>query len=287
MLHSMTGYGKAVKTISNKTFSIEIRTLNSKTADLYTKIPNQYKELDLAIRQVLLDSLKRGKIDLIFTIDTNTVSTPAIINKALAQSYYEDLKATNDLIGQKEVDYLSLILRMPDIFTQADSTISEEEKVELIELVKEACNQVNTFRHQEGLALKKEFTNQLNTIRTCLENVNQHEDERIESVRQRMTKALEEIGTYDEVRFHQELIYYIEKLDVSEEKMRLANHLDYFLKTMQEEEDAGKKLGFIAQEIGREINTMGSKCNHGEIQKLVVNMKDSLEKIKEQVLNTL
>lgn len=287
MLHSMTGYGKAVKTISNKTFSIEIRTLNSKTADLYTKIPNQYKELDLAIRQVLLDNLKRGKIDLIFTIDTNIVSTPAIINKALVQSYYEDLKATNDLIGQKEVDYLSLILRMPDIFTQADSTISEEEKVELIELVKEACNQVNTFRNQEGLALKKEFTNQLNTIRTCLENVNQHEDERIESVRQRMTKALEEIGTYDEVRFHQELIYYIEKLDVSEEKMRLANHLDYFLKTMQEEEDAGKKLGFIAQEIGREINTMGSKCNHGEIQKLVVNMKDSLEKIKEQVLNTL
>jgi uncharacterized protein (TIGR00255 family) len=283
----MTGYGKAVKTISNKTFSIEIRTLNSKTADLYTKIPNQYKELDLAIRQVLLDNLKRGKIDLIFTIDTNIVSTPAIINKALVQSYYEDLKATNDLIGQKEVDYLSLILRMPDIFTQADSTISEEEKVELIELVKEACNQVNTFRNQEGLALKKEFTNQLNTIRTCLENVNQHEDERIESVRQRMTKALEEIGTYDEVRFHQELIYYIEKLDVSEEKMRLANHLDYFLKTMQEEEDAGKKLGFIAQEIGREINTMGSKCNHGEIQKLVVNMKDSLEKIKEQVLNTL
>lgn len=286
MLYSMTGYGKTNETVANKTITVEIRTLNSKTTDLYTKIPNQYKELDLAIRQIVSDELKRGKIDLILTIESTGETSSVKINKELAKTYYDDLKATVDLLGQKEVDYLALILRMPDIFIQASNELLDEEKEAILATVKKACQQVQLFRKQEGDALEQEFTGQINTIRTGLLNVEQYEEERVESVRQRMTKALEEIGSYDEVRFHQELIYYIEKLDVSEEKMRLSNHLDYFLKTMKEDE-AGKKLGFIAQEIGREINTLGSKCNHGEIQKLVVNMKDALEKIKEQVLNTL
>lgn len=287
MLYSMTGYGKAVATVANKTISVEIRTLNSKSTDIYAKIPNQYKELELPFRQIANDQLKRGKIDLNLTIDTALNSAPTQINKALAKAYYDDLKSTNELIGQNEVDYLSLILRMPEIFVLSETDLSDENKASILTIAKEACISVNEFRRQEGLALEKDFTLYIEEIRSLLGKVGQYEDERIDSVRQRILKALEEIGTYDETRFHQELIFYLEKLDVSEEKMRLTNHLDYFLKTMHEENEPGKKLGFIAQEIGREINTLGSKCNHSEIQKLVVNMKDALEKIKEQVLNTL
>ena len=196
------------------------------------------------------------------------------------------MKAANEAIGQKDVDYLSLILKMPEIFVTAKDELTDEIKSELISLVKKACGSVNDFRRQEGLALEKDFNANIEGIRLLLNDVEQYETERVEGIRQKMTKALEEIGSYDEARFQQEMIYYMEKLDVSEEKMRLSNHLDYFLSTIKEKEP-GKKLGFIAQEIGREINTLGSKCNHAEIQKLVVNMKDALEKIKEQVLNTL
>ncbi len=287
MLYSMTGYGKAVGTVANKTISVEIRTLNSKTTDVYAKIPNQYKELELAFRQTASEALKRGKIDVIVTVDSTLDSAPTQINKALAKAYYDDLKSTNDLIGQNEVDYLSLILRMPEIFVLSETELTNENKVTIVDIAKKACELVNEFRRQEGVALEKEFTAYIEEIRSLLGQVGQYEDERIDSVRQRILKGLEEIGTYDETRFHQELIFYLEKLDVSEEKMRLTNHLDYFLKTIREENEPGKKLGFIAQEIGREINTLGSKCNHSDIQKLVVNMKDLLEKIKEQVLNTL
>lgn len=287
MLHSMTGYGKSVGNVTSKNITVEIRTLNSKSPDLYTKIPNQYKELDLAIRQVLTDELTRGKIDLFISMDDSSVSNPAKINVALAKEYLEQLKNISEITGQTDVNYLSLIMRMPDIYVQSEESLSEEEKKSILKLVRAACGQVNQFRKQEGDALGQEFNNQISAIRTALKNVEKYEEERIESVKQRMKKGLEEIGSVDEVRFHQELVYYIEKLDVSEEKMRLSNHLDYFLNTMNNEKEAGKKLGFIAQEIGREINTMGSKCNHSEIQKLVVSMKDALEKIKEQVLNTL
>jgi uncharacterized protein (TIGR00255 family) len=287
MLYSMTGYGKAIGTVANKTISVEIRTLNSKTTDVYAKIPNQYKELELAFRQTASEALKRGKIDVIVTVDSTLDSAPTQINKALAKAYYDDLKSTNDIIGQNEVDYLSLILRMPEIFILSETELTNENKVTIVDIAKKACELVNEFRRQEGVALEKEFTAYIEEIRSLLGQVGQYEDERIDSVRQRILKGLDEIGTYDETRFHQELIFYLEKLDVSEEKMRLTNHLDYFLKTIREENEPGKKLGFIAQEIGREINTLGSKCNHSEIQKLVVNMKDLLEKIKEQVLNTL
>ncbi|HRO75542.1 MAG TPA: YicC family protein [Crocinitomicaceae bacterium] len=287
MLHSMTGYGKAVGLVANKSVSVEIKTLNSKTNDLYAKIPNQYKEMEVAIRQVVTDELTRGKMDLVVAIDTSSNGASAKINQTLAKAYYEDLKATADLIGQTNVDYLSLITRMPEIYTLSSEELSDENKAEILAITKQACDLVNTFRRQEGLALENEFTTQINEIKKLLANVDQYEEERIQFVRQRLLKALEEIGTYDESRYHQELIYYVEKLDISEEKMRLTNHLDYFLKTMNEETESGKKLGFITQEIGREINTLGSKCTHTEIQKLVVGMKDALEKIKEQVLNTL
>ena len=287
MLHSMTGYGKAVGLVANKSVSVEIKTLNSKTNDLYAKIPNQYKEMEIAIRQVVTDELIRGKMDLVVAIDTSANGASAKINQTLAKAYYEDLKATAELIGQTNVDYLSQIMRMPEIFTLSSEELSDENKAEILAITKQACNLVKTFRRQEGLALENEFTTQINEIKKLLANVDQYEEERIQFVRQRLLKALEEIGTYDESRYHQELIYYVEKLDISEEKMRLGNHLDYFLKTMNEETESGKKLGFITQEIGREINTLGSKCTHTEIQKLVVGMKDALEKIKEQVLNTL
>lgn len=287
MLHSMTGYGKAVGLVANKSVSVEIKTLNSKTNDLYAKIPNQYKEMEIAIRQVVTDELIRGKMDLVVAIDTSSNGASAKINQTLAKAYYEDLKATAELIGQTNVDYLSQIMRMPEIFTLSSEELSDENKAEILAITKQACNLVKTFRRQEGLALENEFTTQINEIKKLLANVDQYEEERIQFVRQRLLKALEEIGTYDESRYHQELIYYVEKLDISEEKMRLGNHLDYFLKTMNEETESGKKLGFITQEIGREINTLGSKCTHTEIQKLVVGMKDALEKIKEQVLNTL
>ncbi|MBN9293315.1 MAG: YicC family protein [Flavobacteriia bacterium] len=286
MLFSMTGYGKATGSVADKTISIEIKTLNSKSVDLYTKIPNQYRELDPVMRQVISEELKRGKIDFLLTIESTGTSAAVQINKELAKAYFEDLKAANEAIGQKDVDYLSLILKMPEIFVTAKDELTDEIKSELISLVKKACGSVNDFRRQEGLALEKDFNANIEGIRLLLNDVEQYETERVEGIRQKMTKALEEIGSYDEARFQQEMIYYMEKLDVSEEKMRLSNHLDYFLSTIKEKEP-GKKLGFIAQEIGREINTLGSKCNHAEIQKLVVNMKDALEKIKEQVLNTL
>lgn len=286
MLYSMTGYGKASAPVSNKKISIEIKTLNSKSQDIYTKIPNQYKEIELPIRQIIAEQLTRGKIDVLFTVESLDNSTPTQINKELAKAYFEDIQLTNEVIQQENIDYLSLILRMPDIFITSDVGLTDEEKDQIYSLVKTTCEEVNLFRRQEGEALEKDFTNYIETIRSLAEEVTKYEEERIDGVKQRLLKGLEEIGTYDEVRYHQELVYYIEKLDISEEKMRLANHLDYFLTTMKEE-SSGKKLGFIAQEIGREINTMGSKCSHSEIQRLVVNMKDVLEKIKEQVLNTL
>jgi uncharacterized protein (TIGR00255 family) len=225
-------------------------------------------------------------------VNVNIESTGATksveINKDLALAYYQDLKQTNDLLGEKSVDYLSLIVKMPDIFMQAKEEITAEENAFLTDLVAQACQQLNNFRRQEGEALEKEFTERINEIKALLADVPKYENLRIEIIRERMRKGLEDMDNpnMDENRFQQELIFYIEKLDITEEKMRLSNHLDYFLETMVLP-SAGKKLGFITQEIGREINTLGSKSYHVELQKMVVDMKDSLEKIKEQVLNTL
>ena len=290
MLHSMTGYGKASASFEDKKISVEIRSLNSKSMDLYTRIASPYREKELEIRQYVTNALDRGKVELNIQIESIGVSKSVEINKVLAQEYYQDLKETNALIGESSSDYLSMVLRLPEIYTQTkDTTVSEEEFVFVHTIVAEACLNLNTFRRQEGQALENEFTERIEEIRRLLKQVDTYESVRIDIIKERMRKGLEEAGSvvgFDENRFQQELIFYIEKLDVSEEKMRLANHLDYFLETMVLPA-AGKKLGFITQELGREINTLGSKSYHVELQKIVVDMKDALEKIKEQVLNTL
>jgi uncharacterized protein (TIGR00255 family) len=286
----MTGYGKASASFEDKKISVEIRSLNSKSMDLYTRIASPYREKELEIRQYVTNALDRGKVELNIQIESIGVSKSVEINKELAQAYYQDLKETNALIGESSSDYLSMVLRMPEIYTQTkDTTVSEEEFTFVHTIVADACMNLNTFRRQEGQALEKEFNDRIEEIRRLLKQVDTFESVRIDIIKERMRKGLEEAGSvvgFDENRFQQELIFYIEKLDVSEEKMRLANHLDYFLETMVLPA-AGKKLGFITQELGREINTLGSKSYHVELQKIVVDMKDALEKIKEQVLNTL
>lgn len=288
MLKSMTGYGKATSNFLNKRITVEARSLNSKSLDLTVRYPPIYKELEGDIRSLISENLDRGKIDITINIDGTGDSKNYTINKDLAIAYYNDLKSVNEAIGEKSEDYLSLIVKMPDIFINEKEELSDAEKKWLLDLVQQAANQLNDFRRQEGISLEKEFTARIEDIRRLLLEVPRYESERIDTIRERMKKSLEDLGntSYDDNRFEQELIFYIEKLDVSEEKMRLMNHLDYFLETMVLP-SGGKKLGFISQEIGREINTLGSKSNHAEMQKLVVDMKDNLEKIKEQILNTL
>ncbi len=288
MLHSMTGYGKATGNYEGKKVSVEVKSLNSKSMDLYVRTAPFYREKELEIRQQVTALLDRGKVEVNVNIESTGATKSVEINKDLALAYYQDLKQTNDLLGEKSVDYLSLIVKMPDIFMQAKEEITTEENAFLTDLVAQACQQLNSFRRQEGEALEKEFTERINEIKALLADVPKYENLRIEIIRERMRKGLEDMDNpnMDENRFQQELIFYIEKLDITEEKMRLSNHLDYFLETMVLP-SAGKKLGFITQEIGREINTLGSKSYHVELQKMVVDMKDSLEKIKEQVLNTL
>lgn len=286
MLHSMTGYGKATGTFEGKKVSVEIKALNSKGMDLFVRMAPAYKDKELDIRQRITQALDRGKVEATISLESTGVSKSVEINKDLAQAYYQDLKQTNALLGVDSPDYLALILRLPDILIQAKEEVSEAENDFLMNLVEEACSQLHAFRRQEGIALEKEFQERIDEIKELLALVPKYEQLRIETIKERMRKGLEEMPNVDENRFQQELIFYIEKLDVSEEKMRLSNHLDYFLETMRLP-SAGKKLGFITQEIGREINTLGSKSYHVELQKIVVDMKDNLEKIKEQVLNTL
>ena len=284
----MTGFGKSTGSFQSKKVSVEIRSLNSKSLDLNTRIAHQYKELEPEIRKLVGKSLGRGKIDVSLSLDSMGDDKSVSINKELAKSYYNELKELSTAIGQETEDYLPLIMRMPDIFDNDKEELSDDEKKWIIELVKEAASNINNFRRKEGEELEREFQDRIGEIRSLLAEIPKYENERIEIIRERMKKGLEEIqsGSYDDNRFEQEMIFYIEKLDVSEEKMRLANHLNYFEETMKTEE-AGKKLGFISQEIGREINTLGSKSNHAEMQVLVIGMKDNLEKIKEQILNTL
>ena len=288
MLMSMTGFGKVTGTYQSKKVTVEIRSLNSKSLDLNVRIAGSYRELEPEIRRIIGEELDRGKIDVSVNIDSTGDTRNYVINKDLAKAYAEDLRQTTEMIGTHTEDLMSIIIRMPDIYINEREELSEDEKKWLVSLVKEACVELNSFRRKEGIALENEFNERIDEIRTLLNDVPKYENERIETVRERIKKGLDEIEVngLDNNRLEQELIFYIEKLDVSEEKMRLSHHLDYFNQTMKMEK-SGKKLGFICQEIGREINTLGSKSNHAEMQKLVVGMKDSLEKIKEQVLNTL
>lgn len=287
MLMSMTGYGKATGTFEGKKVTVELRSLNSKSLDLNMRLASTYKELEPQLRNLIAEMLDRGKVDMIIQIDSTGETKSVSINKDLAQAYFKDLREVNALIGGKTEDYLSLVLRMPDIYINEREELTDEERVWILDLTKKACEALNTFRRQEGKALENEFTARIGDIRSFLADIPQYEQERIETVKDRIRKGLEELQMQpDQNRLEQEMIFYIEKMDVSEEKMRLSNHLDYFMQTLTTI-NSGKKLGFISQEIGREINTLGSKSNHVEMQKLVVGMKDALEKIKEQILNTL
>jgi len=284
----MTGFGKASENFQSKKITVEIRSLNSKSMDLNTRIPSQYKEIDGEIRKKISKGLGRGKVDLSINIEAIGDSKAISINTELAKKYYTELKSLNDAFGESTQDYMSLILKMPEVYSHSKEDLTDQEKTAVVQVVQEAIVNINDFRRKEGEDLEREFTERIEEIRALLLEVPKYENERIEIIRERMQKGLEDIksGTYDDNRLEQEMIFYIEKLDVAEEKMRLSNHLDYFLDTMNTDQ-AGKKLGFIGQEIGREINTLGSKSNHAEMQKLVIGMKDNLEKIKEQVLNTL
>ncbi|MEY3127245.1 MAG: hypothetical protein RL273_1418 [Bacteroidota bacterium] len=288
MVLSMTGFGKSNGVFESKKVSVEIRSLNSKGLDLSLKIASPYRDLETDIRKMLSENLDRGKVDIGIFIESTNESINNILNNEVATKYYSAIKKLNESWGEAPQDYLSIVLRMPEVLNTQTAELTEEEKNWILNLVQETCGKLNDFRAQEGAALKKEFELRIGEIRSLLSQIEAFEDIRILQIKERILKGLKELEHpgLDQNRLEQEMIFYLEKLDVSEEKMRLTNHLDYFIETMSSPL-SGKKLGFIAQELGREINTLGSKSNHGDMQRLVVEMKDNLEKIKEQVLNTL
>ena len=292
MLESMTGFGKAAKDIENKKLTIEIRTLNSKQADINVKIPALYREKEMELRNLLAKSLKRGKIELNFRIDDQETSGSVVLNKAVINDYYSQLRETATSLNHniERENILEIIMRMPEVLKTEVNELDEQEWIKIKETVKEALVDIQKFRVQEGKVLQNDFYHRIQIIQELLSKIEPFEKERIERVKERIKQSFKENIKDIEIdnnRFEQELIYYLEKFDITEEKVRLANHCKYFLQTMNENESQGKKLGFITQEIGREINTIGSKSNHSELQKIVVQMKDELEKIKEQVLNVL
>jgi uncharacterized protein (TIGR00255 family) len=288
MVLSMTGYGKATGSFDGKKIVVEIRSLNSKSLDLNFRMIPIYREKELELRAIVSELLDRGKVEVSVNLENAAESKNYTINKTLAQSYYKDVKELAELLNEPTNDLLPVVLRMPEIYSNDKEALSDEETVFVMNLMREACLNLVEFRKKEGDQLRADFMQNINRINELLALVPQFENERISIVRERMRAGLEKISNQavDENRFEQELIFYIEKMDISEEKMRLSNHLDYFVETM-DLPLCGKKLGFISQEIGREINTLGSKSYHVEMQKIVVEMKDHLEKIKEQVLNTL
>ena len=291
MIQSMTGYGKSIVTFNQKKINVEIKSLNSKTLDLSTRIAPLYREKEMEIRQLVSNSLVRGKVDLSIWVEREVELSAAPINVTLIENYYRQIRDISARTGIPEPqDWYTALLRMPDVTTQTDVEVLSEEEWHAAETaINEALNSIVDFRQQEGKALYNKFTEKLNNIASLLQSIEPYEKSRIEKIRTRIIEGLKEIPDveYDRNRLEQELIYYIEKLDISEEKQRLSNHLRYFQETMNEAAGQGKKLGFIAQEMGREINTTGSKSNQAEMQNIVVRMKDELEQIKEQVLNVL
>ena len=287
----MTGYGKAIAAYGSKKICAEIKSLNSKAIDLSTRIAPLYREKEMEIRTLIAQSLERGKIDFSLWIEEDSDSQATPINKALVESYYTQIKGISEATGIPEpADWFTTLLRMPDVLTRTEvKELSDEEWAVARSVVAEAIEKLMDFRRQEGAALEKKFEEKLDNIASLLASITPYELERTEKIRERILDSLQKnLGIeYDKNRFEQELIFYIEKLDINEEKQRLTNHLTYFRETMREGHGQGKKLGFIAQEMGREINTTGSKSNHAEMQNIVVKMKDELEQIKEQVLNVM
>uniref|UniRef100_UPI004024A839 YicC/YloC family endoribonuclease n=1 Tax=Prevotella sp. TaxID=59823 RepID=UPI004024A839 len=291
MILSMTGYGKSVVVYNGKKINVEIKSLNSKALDLSTRIAPLYREKEMEIRQAIQTKVIRGKVDFSIWIEKDATTDATTINTALAKNYCEQIK---NVAAECQIplpgDWFLSLLRMPDVMSKVEiETLSDEEWTVARKAIDEAIDALVAFRQQEGAALQKKFGEKIDNIEALLKSIEPYEKSRVEKIRARIVDGLSSIPEveYDKNRLEQELIYYIEKLDISEEKQRLANHLNYFRETMAEEDGQGKKLGFIAQEMGREINTTGSKSNNAEMQNIVVKMKDELEQIKEQVLNAL
>ena len=291
MIQSMTGYGKAVVAFKEKKINVEVKSLNSKQLDLNTRIAPLYREKEMEIRQMVAEAVIRGKVDMSVWIEKDTAVDATPINAALVENYFQQMKSISDKTGiPMPEDCFYTLLRMPDVLTKTETEILDEEEWLVVrEAVKEALKNLVDFRTQEGAALQKKFAEKIDNIACLLAEIEPFDKCRVERINARIIDGLQQIPgvEYEKNRLEQELIYYIEKLDISEEKQRLANHLKYFRDTMNEPAGQGKKLGFIAQEMGREINTTGSKSNQAEMQNIVVKMKDELEQIKEQVLNAL
>ena len=286
----MTGYGKTVVTYNGKKINVEIKSLNSKQLDLTTRIAPLYREKEMEIRQLIAERVLRGKVEFGLWIEKDAATEGASVNIALMQNYYGQLKAFADQNAMTGTDWLQTLVRMPDVMTKTEvEELTDEEWTVAKQAVVDAVEHLVAFRTQEGAALEKKFGEKIDNIDRLIASIEPYEKSRVEKIRNRIVDGLKQIpeAEYDKNRLEQELIYYIEKLDISEEKQRLANHLKYFRETMADAPGQGKKLGFIAQEMGREINTTGSKSNQAEMQNIVVMMKDELEQIKEQVLNAL
>lgn len=285
MILSMTGFGRAEGIFEGKKISIELKSLNSKSFDLNLRIPLRYKEKEFEVRKLLNDTILRGKVDCYINCETIDDCNDVKINQDIVKAYMNQLREISP--NAEEFEYLKMAIRMPEAINGKPAELNEEEWKSLENLIKEALAKFVDFRKTEGAILHEELAKNLKNIEENLLKVIPYEDDRMVAVKERYQNTLKEFENVDETRFYQELAYYTEKLDISEEKVRLTQHLKYYLEVMENETFNGKKLGFISQEIGREINTLGSKANHHEIQKLVVMMKDDLEKIKEQTLNVL
>ncbi len=285
MILSMTGFGRAETVYKGKKITVDIKSLNSKNFDLNVKVPLRYKEKEFDIRKLLNDKILRGKVDCYISCESLEDSNEVTINQDIVKNYIEQLRSVAS--DAPEFEYLKMAVRMPDVLSTKSSELEDDEWKALLEVVQESVDRFIEFRQTEGNQLAEEIEKIVQNIEYNLSEVAQFEEERIQPIKDRYISALKNFENVDEARYYQEMVYFVEKLDISEEKVRLSQHIKYYLEVMKNEDFNGKKLGFIAQEMGREINTLGSKANHSEIQKLVVEMKDDLEKIKEQTLNVL
>lgn len=282
----MTGFGKATLQLATKKITVEVKSLNSKGLDLNVRMPSVYREMELGLRNQISQSLERGKVDFSLYIEVTGEETSTKINAPIVKAYMSQMRAI--LTDADETELMKMAVRMPDALKTERDEIDENEWKQILTVINEALANINNFRADEGASLEKEFLLRIANIRLYMEQALELDPERVQNIKTKLQTAIDELKVnVDENRFEQELIYYLEKLDITEEKVRLTNHLDYFIETLNGNEANGRKLGFITQEMGREINTMGSKSNHAGMQKLVVQMKDELEKIKEQVLNVL
>ncbi|MBA3647474.1 MAG: YicC family protein [Chitinophagales bacterium] len=286
----MTGYGKAEALKNGRTVRVEIRSLNSKFFDLNLRLPYSLKEKEIEVRNLTTESLHRGKIDLFINVTEGSLEKPQEINVALAKKYFRQLKSLAKAVGADKKDLLSITMQLPEVLSGQKNNVDEKEQAIVFEVIQEAIKDIVQFRRSEGKTLDKILRANITTLLSLLKEVEIFEKDRIETIRKRLHHQLSELISseeYDRNRFEQELIYYIEKMDFTEEKVRLQSHCDFFLQTLDDKDSNGRRLGFISQEIGREINTLGSKANDAAIQKIIVQMKDELEKIKEQLLNVL